>query len=346
MATRKKTSVKPQQHQHVALVIDESGSMQHLRQKLVTTVQAEIEKIRESARKYKIKTTITLVKFASSARVFRTEDVETFTFTEHDYIPNGQTALFDGLDLAIETVRQYANLETSFLVRLFTDGEENYSGMFKSFSCDRKDIPRQVKEKILFLEQQGNWTFAFQVTQKERFCREYGFTSDNVHEWQTLEQAQVVNVAAVDHYYQTRSTGAKASNVYYSAVTDLTKVDDVIDQLVDVTSDYKLHNVAKDCQMQEIAELKDKKNEYVAKDGKWFYQLYKQEKIQPAKQIVLFDKRDKKMYGGPQARKIIGLKSDGVGKVEPGNHADYDVFVQSTSTNRKLPRGTKVLQKK
>jgi hypothetical protein len=40
---------------------------------------------------------------------------------------------------------------------------------------------------------------------------------------------------------------------------------------------------------------------------------------------------------------MIGLPANADAKVEPGNHANYDIFVQSTSVNRKLPRGTKLI---
>jgi hypothetical protein len=55
------------------------------------------------------------------------------------------------------------------------------------------------------------------------------------------------------------------------------------------------------------------------------------------------EKGSKAIYGGNAARSLIGLPYGAEAKVEPGNHANYDIFVQSTSTNRKLVRGTKLL---
>lgn len=69
--------------------------------------------------------------------------------------------------------------------------------------------------------------------------------------------------------------------------------------------------------------------------GKGFYQFTKTEDIQDYKEIVLRDKKTGDMFSGPLARAMIGLPTVGTGHVRPVGLA-YDVFVQSTSVNRKL----------
>jgi len=80
--------------------------------------------------------------------------------------------------------------------------------------------------------------------------------------------------------------------------------------------------------------------------GDAFYQLTKKEMVQTQKALLLMEKGKGAIYGGPEARDLIGLPTGVNAKVEPGNHANYDIFVQSTSTNRKLVRGTKLLVRK
>lgn len=48
------------------------------------------------------------------------------------------------------------------------------------------------------------------------------------------------------------------------------------------------------------------------------------------------------VYGGEDARRLLDLP-DHVTKVRPGNHANFDIFIQSTSINRKLKNGTRVI---
>lgn len=55
----------------------------------------------------------------------------------------------------------------------------------------------------------------------------------------------------------------------------------------------------------------------------------------------------KRQWSGMPGRALVGLPTDGVtySKVNPGNHANYDIFVKSNSVNRKLVRGTTLLVK-
>jgi hypothetical protein len=49
------------------------------------------------------------------------------------------------------------------------------------------------------------------------------------------------------------------------------------------------------------------------------------------------------VYGGDQARDLLGLPRGQSIKLVPGRSGDYEVYVQSTSINRRLIPGTQVL---
>ena len=76
--------------------------------------------------------------------------------------------------------------------------------------------------------------------------------------------------------------------------------------------------------------------------GSAYYQLTKPEKVQPYKNVLLFNKKNGKVFGGDQNRKILNLPSFEV-KINPASHPEYDLFIQSTASNRKLLKGTKVI---
>jgi hypothetical protein len=82
------------------------------------------------------------------------------------------------------------------------------------------------------------------------------------------------------------------------------------------------------------------KQPYVS--GASYYQLTKSEKIQSYKQICVQDKVSGKVYSGVNARNLLNLPNQEV-KVNPASHGTYDIFIQSTSVNRKLINGTKLL---
>jgi hypothetical protein len=76
--------------------------------------------------------------------------------------------------------------------------------------------------------------------------------------------------------------------------------------------------------------------------GRGFYEFTKREEIQPNKEVVLRDKLTGDMYTGARAREMIGIPYGMRGNVSP-NGLPYDVFVQSTSYNRKLMPNTRFL---
>jgi hypothetical protein len=77
--------------------------------------------------------------------------------------------------------------------------------------------------------------------------------------------------------------------------------------------------------------------------GRAFYQLMKRETIQDHKQIMIRNKKSHETYAGVEARNILGFPQFGEIKVHPGNHGNWDIFVQSTSVNRHLLPGTAVI---
>lgn len=79
------------------------------------------------------------------------------------------------------------------------------------------------------------------------------------------------------------------------------------------------------------------------KVGRGFYQWTKTETIQEKKEVILRDKTSGDMWTGSEAREMIGLPYGTRGRLSPSSMPKYDVFVQSTSYNRKLKGGTDFL---
>jgi hypothetical protein len=72
------------------------------------------------------------------------------------------------------------------------------------------------------------------------------------------------------------------------------------------------------------------------KKGRGFYELTKMETIQENKEVVLRHKRSGDMFSGSKARELIGLPYGMRGRITKQRGFEYDIFVQSTSVNRKL----------
>lgn len=84
-------------------------------------------------------------------------------------------------------------------------------------------------------------------------------------------------------------------------------------------------------------------NDLMFQKGRGFYEFMKTETIQENKEVVLRDKSTGDMFTGDAARQLIGLPTGVRGKLKPVHLDAYDVFVQSTSYNRKLISGTRFL---
>jgi hypothetical protein len=170
----------------------------------------------------------------------------------------------------------------------------------------------------------------------------------NVAEWEQSEQGveayTQANNAGYLNYFNSRSVGMTNSKTFYTDLSSVSTKDIKSAQkkgnLVDVTSNFKVLNVDRE---EEIADFVGRQvGQYVK--GRAYYQLTKTEvKVQGSKEILLVEKGSRTVLGN--ARAFLGFPA-GTVRVKPGNHANYDIFVQSTSLNRKLVRGTKVLVRK
>lgn len=227
--------------------------------------------------------------------------------------------------------------DVSFLVMAVTDGGEN--------SSHRWDA-RRIAQKIQQLQATDRWTFVFRVPRGgSRVLINLGIPAGNILEWdQTQKGVEVATKAteeAFTQYYSGRTRGLTSSKAFYT--TDLSQVSKatVKAKLVDISKDVNFYNVIDVGQIKPFVESQTG-HSYVA--GTAFYQLTKKEdEVQDYKQIAIRDKKSKSVYSGLEARNILGLPFNGTVKVAPGNHGTYDIFIESTSVNRKLIPGTQVL---
>lgn len=138
----------------VAVIIDESGSMDSRRYETITSVNDYLDGIEKENRN----TLVTIVNFSSpigeEKRVRflerNTKVADTYELTEETYRPRGNTPLLDAVG---STIR---NIETEdvdrFLVVVVTDGMEN----------DSRDFTREaVQSLVRSKENSGKWTFTY-----------------------------------------------------------------------------------------------------------------------------------------------------------------------------------------
>jgi len=325
----------------VAFILDVSSSMGGCINEAHRQLQANLNNVRNLAAQTGQKTLVSFYAFGSYARcVFRDVPVESCTslpFVGAD----GMTALCDGVCMAINDGRAAPDANdknTSFLLYCATDGAENQSRNFNA---------TMMAQLIRSVQQTDRWTFGFMVPRgsKSHMVNNLGIPEGNVIEWENTvtgaRDAFIQTLAATNNFYGARSVGATKSVKLYDT-TDLSKLSkaDLTQKLDDLSHKFKSVTVGAEQDIKSFAEGVTQKP-YVL--GSLYYALTKREKVQASKEVLIVEKGKKQVYGGTQARSLIGIHTGVDVMVTPGNHANYDVYVKSTSVNRKLVRGTKVL---
>jgi hypothetical protein len=330
---------------YIGISRDHSGSMAYLARAAAKDYNENIAVIKDRALAEKQDTIVSVVKCGGNragevVRDVVNSNVQMLQEVKNYDTPGNSTPLWDSVGELIEMFEKVPDAndpDVSFLIMIITDGQENSS---------KRWTGQRLAAKIKELQGSDRWTFVFRVPLgHSSFITEIGIPRGNVLEWETsergMETASVMTRSAMSNYYSMRSSGAKSTNTFF---TDLSAVKSqtVKSKLIDITNDVKLWNSDKDGEL--IREFCERKSKKPFLKGAAFYQLTKTEKkVQDYKQIVIKDKTTGSFYSGQEARNLLGLPHHGEVKIVPGNHGKYDIFIQSTSVNRKLASGAQVL---
>lgn len=138
---------------YVTLVVDKSSSMGGLTAATISGFNEYINTLKQDPQ-YLENTIVSLIQFSdgvyktfSNTPLSKVEELN-----EHTYIPNGMTALYDGIGAAISDLKKRVKKKDKAIVVVITDGYENASGKYDSV---------MIKSAIQELEAQGNWTFSY-----------------------------------------------------------------------------------------------------------------------------------------------------------------------------------------
>lgn len=325
---------------HIGLVLDASGSMAGRAEQLIKVVDGQTKYLAQRSQELNQETRISVWTFSYSQDikcvvwdmdVLRLPSIRTF------YRATGQTALIDATLQAIsdlsETPERYG--DHSFLMYVLTDGAENASRNRATVLLDK------------FKSLKDHWTVAALVPDAGAVheAKKFGFPAGNIQTWDTTSAQGVDDVgqkvrAATESYMQARATGVRSTRNLFSTGADAVNTQTIAQAgltplargsyiLVPVPTDGRIDEFTKQCG-------------HTYQVGRGFYQLMKREEIQASKDIVVVGKKDHKVYSGRDARHMVGLPDMNV-RVSPNHNPDFDIFVQSTSINRKLIAGTRYL---
>jgi hypothetical protein len=329
---------------YIGFVNDHSGSMASLARAAIQDYNANITAFKDAASREMLDTVVSVVGVGLGG----THGVQRQVVISNPHVLKpvtdwpcpGGTPLYDGIGHMIElfeSLPDYNDPNVSFLVMVTTDGEEMHS-------VTKYKDKNYLRGRILTLQQTGRWTFVMRVPRGyTRNVQDLGIPAGNIVEWETssagMAAATAQTTAAVSNYYAARTAGAKSSNVFYANAQSVnTQALKELDP-----KEFSLYVVPNDQMGILISDfILGKRMNYLK--GAAFYQLTKTEpRVQPTKLILVRDRTTGKVYAGNEARDMIGLPRHSNARLHPGDHGNFDIFIQSESWNRKLVAGTGVV---
>ena len=336
------TSVPPKNAKtYVAIIRDHSGSMYSLESAAKRDFNSTLGTIQRAAASNNI-TTLGSVYKCGGAGITLVESQKPISDIQQisSYTTGGGTPLFKTVLRVIEDFKRvpdYSDPETTFIVLATTDGHDTNGG--------QDQMTGQIRE----LQNTDRWTFAFRVPRGYgRELTHFGIQEGNILEWDQTDRgmatASQANDSAFDQLFTDRKLGVKSSKTFYSSLKGVTSKD-VATVLADISSEVLLFPVSTKEDGSAIREFVEMRlrGQPMAKGAAFYALVKKEDKIQDYKLIAIRNKTSNAIYCGDAARDMLGLPRYGDARVVPQDHGNFDVFIQSTSVNRKVTAGTNVM---
>lgn len=357
---------------HVALVIDRSGSIQMagLTDAVIKVVDAQVAWLAKLATDTGQETRISVYTFYQQTVDCIAFDIDAshLPSLRGHYTPNGGTPMISATLQAISDLKQTAQMygDHGFLVFVVTDGEENTSHLTQPFG-NGNTLSRELANLP------DNWTVGVLVPDFRCKVRAegFGFPKGNIAIWDTSGKEGVEEMgeeikAATSSYFTSRSSGIRGTKSLFSSVVaksvtqadvnaaNLTPIDPADFMIIPVALssssklEIKIPNKSKTkknpdgikhVEIQPFVE--ETGRTYVT--GNAYYRLTKSEKYHYGKGVALVHRTTRKVYRGPECEKLIGLDPSTTRIKPPTATDEYEVYVRSTSFNRQVELGCSVL---
>lgn len=333
---------------HAHYLLDDSGSMTDCYSQAVTKVNELIEQLRVESARTGIETYVTVWLFSDRVVKIVEGPVARVGNLSYNFHRGGLTYIREAVCDAIEvasTIKDASSENTLFLLNCITDGAQNGKrGINSIYTSGKIWTDTQLKQLISGTQATGRWTLTFMVPDAagKSALLGMGIPGDNIALWENTaagaEAAFTQTSRATTAYYDNVTRGVTSTTKFY-ATTDASKITSTdLAKMEDVSDRFQTLKVPHEVELQAFIEGKGK-TFYL---GAGYYPVTKREKLRAGRNVLIRAKDTRRVYAGAQARQLLGL-ADGEVIVTPGNHANFDIFFQSTSRNRHLVNGTELL---
>lgn len=350
---------------HVTFVVDESTSMRSHKSKVIEVFDATVASLADLSLKMNQETRVSVYLFSDRHRirnVIADVDVLRLPSLRGFYEPEGWTALLDAVILAEEDSKLFFTKygDHAILEYVITDGFENRS------SYGAADRLRRI-----MASDGGKQTRAILVPDAEgkRQAIEYGFAPGNIQIWDVNSAEGMVDVGiamagATQTYMTDRAAGVTRSTTLFAnqvtaeqvqAAVNAGKINEIDpSKYMAIAVTWPDDNTKWRFSGKKTKAFPDGVPSIEIRDfivgmglqfkvGTYFYLLVKSEKVHPGKDVIVRDRKTLKLYGGKEARQLIGL-TDASTRIKPQPvKGDFDIFVRTDADNRLLSKHSTVL---
>ena len=211
---------------NVAILLDRSGSMIGCREATVTGFNEQLQVLKQEGPDNE-ETNVSLITFNHEIeeKFMSTLASDVVELTNEDYVPDGTTALYDGIVHAVKRLRETtdeSNLENAYLLVIMSDGMEN---------CSSTPAP-PVSSLINELKETGRWTFtymgAISADQIEKLSANLGLDAGNVINYTAshagTRSASVVMSDSLTSYKSARRSGMSQVMDFYSDGSEVASI--------------------------------------------------------------------------------------------------------------------------
>jgi hypothetical protein len=259
------------------------------------------------------------------------------------YTADGGTPLCDAMVAMITDIREIPVKygDHTVLAYLVSDGLENTSS-----HTSRAMLPQMIRSIP------ETWTLAGLVPSAaaKQILVRYGFAPGNVEVWDPSRKEAVEEVGQRIQQTQTayasaRSAGVRSTtSLFQMAAPSVKTVTSTLTPLTPGSYYFEEVTPAHLAQIENgrIDQFMQMVTGHPYIPGKAYYEMIRRETIQGNKILAVAVGAD--VYMGAGVRPMLGLPEDGSSvRARPGRWKDYELYILSTSMNRKLHAGTRVL---
>lgn len=317
---------------HFLFVVDMSGSMSPVSNRVIDILSQQMTLLRESSAKnnqearvsiFYFNREISCVQYDTDISNVRIEDLE------RAYKAAGSTNLWGSVKKTLTEQRLYPTIygNHAFLNYFISDGDDT----------DKLSRPSEIRSLVDSLQKdKSEWVFcAFCPKNSVDDFAACGFSRGNIIDWSDIKHVASSIKQGTETFISNRTAGIRTGSIFIAP--KLEKSD--ISLMVPLKPKPASYKVTKETNIQDFC---------IANHGSYtkgcaYYELTKKSKVQDYKEFLVRDNSNGNVYGGDNARQIVVGYTNGTVVLAPSNDKRYSVFVQSTSFNRKLVPNTLLL---